>query len=65
MKLIKCVLTIIEKNLGSIIIAIAVIGAAILYAYFNPYQSCKRDILYGSSLTDYEAALICSGSNFR
>ena len=30
-----------KKNL---IIAVAIIIAAIIYASFNPYQSCKRDV---------------------
>ena len=33
-----------EKNKLIIIIAAAIIIAAISYAYFNPYASCKRDI---------------------
>ena len=31
-----------EKN--KLIIVAAIIIAAILYAYFNPYASCKRDL---------------------
>ena len=58
MKFLKCVLAIIEKNFGSIIIGIAIIVAALIYAYSNPYQSCKRDLVMHRS----EAAIICSGS---
>ena len=58
MKFLKCVFAIIEKNFGSIIIAIAIIVAALIYAYSNPYQSCKRDLeMYPS-----QAAIVCSGS---
>ena len=51
MKLIRCIFTIIEKNLGSLIIA------AYIYMEFNPYESCKRDLSY-----NINAAIICSGS---
>ena len=61
MKFLKCVFAIIEKHFGSILIATAIIVAAIIYAYFNPYQSCKRD-LAGSYNYNY-AAEICSGSD--
>ena len=50
---------VIEKHFGSIIIALAIIAAALIYANFNPYQICKRD----SGRPDYVAAYICSGSN--
>ena len=40
----KCMLAIIQKHLSAVIIASAIIIASIIYAYFNPYQSCKRDI---------------------
>ena len=59
MGFLKCVFAIIEKNFGSIIIAIAIIIAALIYSYFNPYQICKRDL----GRTDNLAAYICSGSN--
>jgi len=58
MKFLKCVLAIIEKHFGHILIAIAIIAAAIIYANFNPYESCKRDIADW-----YWAPRICSGSN--
>ena len=44
MGFLKCVFVILEKNLGSVFIAIAIIIAASIYAYYNPYQSCKRDL---------------------
>ena len=40
-----------KKNL---IIAVAIIIAAISYAYFNPYASCKRDIKKAYGLTGAE-----------
>tara|TARA_B100001123_G_scaffold339178_1_gene384091 strand:+ start:398 stop:589 length:192 start_codon:yes stop_codon:yes gene_type:complete len=58
MKFLKCVFAIIEKNFGSIIIAIAIIVAALIYAYSNPYQSCKRDL----GMHPSQAAIVCSGS---
>ncbi len=58
MKFLKCVFAIIEKHFGSFLIAVAIIVVAISYAYFNPYQSCKRDL--GESL--YRTAIICSGA---
>ena len=48
------------KNLNGIVIAIAIVIAAILYAYFNPYQSCKRDLLETQGV--FWTAKICSGS---
>ena len=57
MKFLKCVFTIIEKNFGSIIIAIAIIVAALIYAYYNSYQSCKRDL----GMPGEQAAYVCSG----
>ena len=59
MKLLNCVFVIVEKHFGSRIIEIAIIVAALIYAYFNPYQVCKRD----SGRPDNVAAYICSGSN--
>jgi len=46
-----------EKN--KLIIAAAIIIAGILYAYFNPYASCKRDIkkAYGLTGPDMEQTL--------
>ena len=58
MRFLKCVFALIEKNFGSIIIAIAIIIAALIYAYFNPYQSCLRD----SGFYGKDAFAICSGS---
>ena len=55
MKFFKCILAIIEKHLGSILIA------ATIYAYFNPYQSCKRDF-YDRNGNDNEVASRCAGS---
>ena len=60
MKFLKCVFAIIEKHFGSFLIATAIIGAAIIYAYFNPYQSCKRDL--GGKYYDSVVSHICSGS---
>ncbi len=40
----KCMLAIIQKHLSAVIIASAIIIASIIFAYFNPYQSCKRDV---------------------
>ena len=59
MKFLNCVFAILEKNLGSIIIAIAIIIAALIYANFNPYQICKRDLGRPANV----AAYMCSGSN--
>ena len=41
-----------EKN--KLIIAAAIIIAAIIYANFNPYASCKRDIKKAYGLTGAE-----------
>ena len=43
----------------TLIIAAAIIIAGILYAYFNPYASCKRDIkkAYGLTGPDMEQTL--------
>ena len=59
MKFFKCMLAITEKHLGSILIAAAIIIAAIIYAYFNPYQACKRDFY---DRDDNEVASRCAGS---
>ena len=59
MRFLKCMFVVIEKHFGSIIIAIAIIAAALIYANFNPYQICKRDL----GLRESTAAYICSGSN--
>ena len=60
MKFLKCVFVIIEKHIGSLLIATAIIVAAIIYAYFNPYQSCKRDL--ANKYYPSVVAHICSGS---
>ena len=49
-----------RKNIGSFLIATAIIIAAIIYAYFNPYQSCKRDL--ANKYYPSVVAHICSGS---
>ena len=37
MKFLKCVITVIEKNFGSVLIAVAIIAAAIIIGYsINP-----------------------------
>ena len=59
MRFLKCMFVVIEKHFGSIIIAIAIIAAALIYVNFNPYQICKRDL----AGTPYNAAFVCSGSN--
>ena len=41
MKFIKCVIAVIEKNLGSILIAIAIIAAAMIYAYCTLMKNVK------------------------
>jgi len=55
-----------EKHLSAIIIGITIIIAASTYAYYNPYQSCKRDIIIikASDLDSawLELASICAGS---
>ena len=58
MKFLKCVFAIIEKHFGSFLIATAIIVGAIIYAYFNPYQSCKRDL--GVKFHPISVAEICS-----
>ena len=61
MKFIKCIFAIIEKNLGSILIASSIVIAAVIYANFNSYENCKRDISYyvNDIIT---IARVCSGS---
>ena len=54
-----------EKHLSAIIIGITIIIAASTYAYYNPYQSCKRDVIVNASDLDsawLELASICAGS---
>ena len=48
------------RPLNLIIIAIAIIAAAIIYAYYNPYESCKRDLM--GRYNDSGSAVVCSGS---
>ncbi len=62
MKFIKCVFAIIEKNLGSILIASSIVIAAVIYANFNPYENCKRDIRYYVNNDAITIARVCSGS---
>ena len=62
MKFIKCVFVIIEKNLGSILIASSIVIAAVIYANFNPYENCKRDISYYVNNDAITIARVCSGS---
>ena len=57
MKLLKCVFTLIEKHFGSVLISLAIIAAALIYAYYNLYQSCKRDLYENNRTT----AKVCSG----
>jgi len=61
-KLLKGILEIIIKNLSSIIISSAIIIAALIYAYFNPYQSCLRTFGSIGSTLNSQVASICSGS---
>ena len=54
-----------EKHLSAIIIGISIIIAASIYTYFNPYQSCKRDVIVKASDLDsawLELGSICAGS---
>ena len=60
MGFLKCVFAILEKNFGSIIIAIAIIIAASIYAYYTPYQSCKRDLPLKHL---HKASFICLGQS--
>ena len=64
MKVIICILKIIEKHLSEIIIGISIIIAASIYAYYT-YQSYKREIIVKASDHDsawLELASICAGS---
>ena len=72
MNILKCISDIAFKNIGLILIAFSIVIAALIYAYFNPYQSCKRDLGYNkfqklfskSTIQEYskKTAFICSGS---
>ena len=64
MKFLKCAFAILEKHFGSILIAIAIITAAMIYAYNNPYEKCKRDLMLKNDtrITPIYIARICSGS---
>ena len=60
MKFLKCVFEIFLKNLGSILIATSIIIAAIIYANFNPYSVCMKDLSSRYELTS--SAIFCAGS---
>ena len=61
MKFLKCIFSIFEKNFGALLISAAIIIASIIYANFNQYENCKRDLeVYGHDLTTI--ARICGGS---
>ena len=72
MNILKCISDIAFKNIGLILIAFSIVIAALIYAYFNPYQSCKRDLgynkfqkLFAKSIiqeNNKKSAFICSGS---
>ena len=72
MNILRCISDITVKNIGLILIAFSIVIAALIYAYFNPYQSCKRDLGYNkfqklfskSIIQEYskKTAFICSGS---
>ncbi len=72
MNILKCISDIAFKNIGLILIAFSIVIAALIYAYFNPYQSCKRDLgynkfqkLFSKSIiqeNNKKSAFICSGS---
>ena len=51
MKLLKFIMAVIGKHLSSLI-----------YAYFNPYQSCKR-AFYNSTSSEVAAICVSSSSN--
>tara|TARA_B110000483_G_scaffold138915_1_gene165966 strand:- start:161 stop:385 length:225 start_codon:yes stop_codon:yes gene_type:complete len=46
MNILRCISNIAFKNIGLILIAFSITIAALIYAYFNPYQSCKRNLGY-------------------
>ena len=72
MNILRCISDIAFKNIGLILIALSIVIAALIYAYFNPYQSCKRDLgynkfqkLFAKSIiqeNNKKTAFICSGS---
>ena len=72
MNILRCISDIVFKNIGLILIAFSIVIAALIYAYFNPYQSCKRDLgynkfqkLFSKSIiqeNNKKSAFICSGS---
>ncbi|MDA7838627.1 hypothetical protein N9A15_05490 [Candidatus Pelagibacter sp.] len=72
MNILRCISNIASKNIGLILIAFSIVIAALIYAYFNPYQSCKRDLgynkfqkLFAKSIikeNNKKTAFICSGS---
>ena len=72
MNILRCISDITVKNIGLILIACSIVIAALIYAYFNLYQSCKRDLgynkfqkLFSKSIiqeNNKKSAFICSGS---
>ena len=60
MKFLKCVFEILLKNLGSILIATSIIIAALIYANFNAYTVCMKDLSSEYRLTT--SAIYCAGS---
>ena len=60
MKFLKCVFEIFLKNLGSILIATSIIIAALMYANFNPYSVCMKDLSSRYGITT--SAIYCAGS---
>ncbi|MDC0615974.1 hypothetical protein OAO77_01210 [Candidatus Pelagibacter sp.] len=60
MKFLKCVFEIFLKNLGSLPIATSIIIAALIYANFNPYSFCMKDLSNSYGLTT--SAIYCAGS---
>ena len=71
MNILRCISEITLKNIGLILIAFSILIASFIYAYFNPYQSCKRDLGYNKfpklmsqSLiqeNNKKSAFVCSG----
>ena len=60
MKFLKCLFEIFLKNLGSILIATSIIIAALIYANFNPYSVCMKDLFSRYGVTT--SAIFCAGS---
>jgi len=71
MNILRCISEIALKNIGLILIAFSILIAALIYAYFNPYQSCKRDLGYNkfqklmsqsiNEENNRKSAFVCSG----